>query len=148
MPSPGNVVIGQSGGPTAVINQTLIGVAKEALRHPQTFLKVYGAIHGIQGIIDGNFCDFAQEDPANLEVGRILFNTNCAVCHLEHLRGKAGNAAVVGRKSPKSLYSDALVTFEDDRGAYDQKDAAGFIRLNALRLRLIAARNARVAKPG
>ena len=68
MPSPGNVVIGQSGGPTAVINQTLIGVAKEALRHPQTFLKVYGAIHGIQGIIDGNFCDFSQEDPANLEV--------------------------------------------------------------------------------
>ena len=68
MPTPGNVVIGQSGGPTAVINQTLIGVAKEALRHPQTFLKVYGAIHGIQGIMDGNFCDFSQEDPANLEV--------------------------------------------------------------------------------
>ena len=41
----------------------------------------------------------------------------------------------------KSLYSDALVTFEDDRGAYDQKDAAGFIRLNALRLRTLAARN-------
>jgi 6-phosphofructokinase 1 len=61
-------VIGQSGGPTAVINQTLIGVAKEALRHPQTFLKVYGAIHGIQGILDANFCDFSQEDPANLEV--------------------------------------------------------------------------------
>ena len=67
-PTPGNVVIGQSGGPTAVINQTLIGVAKEALRHPQTFLKVYGAIHGIQGILDANFCDFSQEDPANLEV--------------------------------------------------------------------------------
>ncbi|MBA3699367.1 MAG: 6-phosphofructokinase [Planctomycetes bacterium] len=67
-PTPGNVVIGQSGGPTAVINQTLIGVAKEALRHPQTFKKVYGAIHGIQGILDGNFCDFAEEDPANLEI--------------------------------------------------------------------------------
>ena len=45
------------------------------------------------------------------------------------------------RKSKKTLYSDALVTFEDDRGAYDQKDAAGFIRLNALRLRTLAARN-------
>lgn len=67
-PTPGNVVIGQSGGPTAVINQTLIGVAKEALRHPQIFKKIYGAIHGIQGILDGNFCDFSQEDPANLEV--------------------------------------------------------------------------------
>ncbi len=52
-----------------------------------------------------------------------------------------GNVIVTGRKSQKSLYSDALVTFEDDRGAYDQKDAAGFIRLNALRLRTLAARN-------
>ncbi len=52
-----------------------------------------------------------------------------------------GNVIVTGRKSPKSLYSDALVTFEDDRGAYDQKDAEGFIRLNALRLRTLAARD-------
>jgi argininosuccinate synthase len=52
-----------------------------------------------------------------------------------------GNVIVTGRKSKKTLYSDALVTFEDDRGAYDQKDAAGFIRLNALRLRTLAARN-------
>ncbi len=52
-----------------------------------------------------------------------------------------GNVMVTGRQSPKSLYSDELVTFEDDRGAYDQKDAEGFIRLNALRLRTLAARN-------
>ncbi|TAM98687.1 MAG: argininosuccinate synthase [Rhizobiaceae bacterium] len=52
-----------------------------------------------------------------------------------------GNVIVTGRTSEKSLYSDALVTFEDDRGAYDQKDAAGFIRLNALRLRTLAARD-------
>jgi argininosuccinate synthase len=52
-----------------------------------------------------------------------------------------GNVIVTGRKSPKSLYSDALVTFEDDRGAYDQKDAEGFIRLNALRLRTLAQRD-------
>src|SRR5262245_11421935 len=51
-----------------------------------------------------------------------------------------GNVMVAGRKSPQSLYSDALVTVEDDRGAYDQKDAQGFIRLNALRLRTLAAR--------
>jgi len=54
-----------------------------------------------------------------------------------------GNVIVTGRRSDKSLYSDALVTFEDDRGAYDQKDAAGFIRLNALRLRTLAARRRR-----
>jgi argininosuccinate synthase len=51
-----------------------------------------------------------------------------------------GNVIVTGRKSAKSLYSDKLVTFEDDQGAYDQKDAAGFIKLNALRLRTLAAR--------
>ena len=51
-----------------------------------------------------------------------------------------GNVIVTGRESPKSLYSSTLVTFEDDKGAYDQKDAAGFIKLNALRLRTLAAR--------
>ena len=55
-----------------------------------------------------------------------------------------GNVIVTGRRSPKSLYSDALVTFEDDRGAYDQKDAEGFIRLNALRLRTLASRKRNV----
>ena len=48
-----------------------------------------------------------------------------------------GSVSVDGRKSPKSLYSEKHVTFEDDAGAYDQKDAAGFIKLNALRLRLL-----------
>ena len=52
-----------------------------------------------------------------------------------------GMASVVGRKSPNSLYSERHVTFEDDAGAYDQKDAAGFIKLNALRLRLLAQRD-------
>jgi len=51
-----------------------------------------------------------------------------------------GNASVVGRKSPYSLYSEKVVTFEDDQGAYDQRDAAGFIKLNALRLRLLGRR--------
>ena len=51
-----------------------------------------------------------------------------------------GNVMIAGRSSPESLYAQDLVTFEDDRGAYDQKDAAGFIRLNALRLRTLASR--------
>ncbi len=51
-----------------------------------------------------------------------------------------GNVIVIGRASPYSLYSSKIVTFEDDAGAYDQKDAAGFIKLNALRLRLLGAR--------
>ena len=47
-----------------------------------------------------------------------------------------GNVSVVGRKSDSSLFSEKIATFEDDQGAYDQKDAEGFIKLNALRLRL------------
>lgn len=54
-----------------------------------------------------------------------------------------GNVIVIGRESAKSLYSSTLVTFEDDRGAYDQKDAEGFIKLNALRLRTLAMRDRR-----
>ena len=55
-----------------------------------------------------------------------------------------GRAACVGRWSDASLYSEAHVTFEEDAGAYDQKDASGFIKLNALRLRLLAQRNRRL----
>lgn len=54
-----------------------------------------------------------------------------------------GSARTVGRWSEHSLYSEEHVTFEDDAGAYDQKDAAGFIQLNALRLKLLAARDRR-----
>ena len=54
-----------------------------------------------------------------------------------------GSAIVIGRKSPNTLYSEKVVTFEDDAGAYDQRDAAGFIKLNALRLRLLGRRDGR-----
>jgi len=49
-----------------------------------------------------------------------------------------GNVTVVGRKSDDSLFDESIATFEDDEGAYDQKDAAGFIKLHALRLRTAA----------
>lgn len=68
----------------------------------------------------------------------------------EHVTGTVrmklykGLARVVGRWSDHSLYSEEHVTFEEDMGAYDQTDAAGFIQLNALRLKLIAMRNKRV----
>jgi argininosuccinate synthase len=52
-----------------------------------------------------------------------------------------GSVIVTGRKSPNSLYSEKVVTFEDDAGAYDQRDAEGFIKLNALRLRLLGRRD-------
>jgi len=49
-----------------------------------------------------------------------------------------GNVIVVGRQSEDSLFDEKIATFEDDAGAYDQKDAEGFIKLNALRLRIAA----------
>jgi argininosuccinate synthase len=64
----------------------------------------------------------------------------------EYVSGKVrvklykGSASVVSRESPYSLYSEGLVTFEEGAVAYDQHDAAGFIKLNALRLRLTGAR--------
>ena len=57
-----------------------------------------------------------------------------------------GSVHLVGRSSPHSLYAEDIVTFEDDHGAYDQKDAEGFIKLNALRLRLLAARDRRAGR--
>lgn len=67
----------------------------------------------------------------------------------EHVQGTVrlklykGLVQTVGRWSDTSLYSEAHVTFEDDAGAYDQADAAGFIKINALRLKLLAARDKR-----
>ena len=51
-----------------------------------------------------------------------------------------GNVVVVGRKSEDSLFDEKIATFEDDGGSYDQKDAEGFIKLNALRLRIAAGK--------
>ncbi|WP_395651558.1 argininosuccinate synthase [Brevundimonas sp.] len=56
-----------------------------------------------------------------------------------------GNVGIIGRESPYSLYDQDLVTFEEGVQAYDHNDAAGFIKLNALRLRVLAKRDARQA---
>ncbi|MGE0180389.1 MAG: argininosuccinate synthase [Sphingomonas sp.] len=69
----------------------------------------------------------------------------------EHVSGTVrvklykGNAIVIGRESPLSLYDQDLVTFEEGQSGYDHRDAAGFIRLNALRLRIAAKRERREA---
>jgi len=68
----------------------------------------------------------------------------------EHVSGSVqlklykGNVIVTGRSSAAALYDQDLVTFEQGSGSYDQKDAAGFIQLNALRLRMLARRNQRL----
>ena len=62
----GKVLVAQGGGPTAVINQSLVGATLEARRYPAV-KRVYGARHGVRGIVDEDFVDLSQETPANLE---------------------------------------------------------------------------------
>ena len=57
-----------------------------------------------------------------------------------------GNATVIGRESEFALYDQDLVTFEEGSSSYSQRDAAGFIKLNALRLRTLATRDRRAGK--
>ncbi len=75
----------------------------------------------------------------------LIDNSQAQVTGSVRLKLYKGNVDIVGRTSPWSLYSEDLVTFEDDAGAYDQKDAQGFIKLNALRLRTLAARKKRLS---
>lgn len=63
----GNVVVAQGGGPTAVINQSLVGAVLESRKFPEID-RVYGAVHGVQGIIEENFLDLTQETTHNLEL--------------------------------------------------------------------------------
>lgn len=62
----GNVVVAQGGGPTAVINQSVVGVVLETRKYP-LIKKVYGAIKGVSGIINEDFIDLTQETTHNLE---------------------------------------------------------------------------------
>ena len=63
----GKILVAQGGGPTAVINQSLVGVALEARRFNQV-THIYGALHGVRGIVDENFVDLSQETSHNLEL--------------------------------------------------------------------------------
>ena len=64
----GVVLLGQSGGPTSVINASAAGVFLEALKHPDRITGVYGAVHGIKGILNEEFYDIMKEDPKELEL--------------------------------------------------------------------------------
>ena len=62
----GNAIVGQSGGPTAVINQSLVGVI-EAVRLVPEIEHLYGARHGVKGILNEDFIDLLAESPETLE---------------------------------------------------------------------------------
>src|SRR6059058_2107482 len=69
----------------------------------------------------------------------LITETQRDVTGVVRLKLYKGNIIVAGRKSPKSLYDPKIATMESEASAYDQTDATGFIRLNALRLRIRAA---------
>jgi argininosuccinate synthase len=73
--------------------------------------------------------------PEREALQKLIDDVNQPVTGDARLRLYKGSLTTVGRRAPRSLYRTDIVTFEDDRGAYDQRDAGGFIRLNALRLR-------------
>lgn len=62
----GNLLVAQGGGPTAVINQSMVGVVLEARRYAQVE-RIYGAVHGVEGIVNEEFMDLTRETVANLE---------------------------------------------------------------------------------
>ena len=64
-----NLIVGQSGGPTAVINSSLYGVVSEGLRHPEEIDHVYGMVNGIEGFLNGTILDFTQALPGDALYG-------------------------------------------------------------------------------
>ena len=63
----GNMLIAQSGGPTVVINQSLVGAVLEAKKHKE-IKQIFGSLHGLKGILEENLCDLGKETTANLEL--------------------------------------------------------------------------------
>jgi argininosuccinate synthase len=78
--------------------------------------------------------------PERTALQQLIDGTQLHVNGVVRLKLYKGNVTVVGRKSDDSLFDANIATFEDDAGAYNQKDAEGFIKLNALRMRIAAAK--------
>jgi argininosuccinate synthase len=74
--------------------------------------------------------------PEREALQKLIDHTQENVTGVIKLRLYKGNIEILSRESSKSLFDAEVATFEDDEGAYDQKDASGFIKLNALRLRI------------
>src|SRR5574344_3165499 len=85
----GNLMFGQSGGPTSVINASAAGVFIEALQHSDVIENVYGAANGIVGILNEKFYDMSKEDPKELELLKYTPSSMLGSC-----RYKLANADV------------------------------------------------------
>jgi argininosuccinate synthase len=78
--------------------------------------------------------------PERLALQKLIDESQLVVDGDVRLKLYKGNVTVVGRQSAQSLFDESIATFEDDGGVYNQRDAEGFIKLNALRLRIAAAK--------
>jgi argininosuccinate synthase len=78
--------------------------------------------------------------PERLMLQQMIDASQANVNGVVRLKLYKGNVIVTGRKSDDSLFDASIATFEDDEGAYNQADAGGFIKLNALRMRIAAAK--------
>ena len=78
--------------------------------------------------------------PERLMLQAAIDESQSVVNGVVRLKLYKGGVSVIGRRSDDSLFDESIATFEEDAGAYDQADAEGFIKLNALRLRIAAGR--------
>ena len=91
-----NLIVGQSGGPTAVINSSLYGVIQEGLAQKETIGHVYGMINGIEGFLKGNYTDLAELDPQTLNALRTTPGA--------YLGRSSSSSLVTGRSSLLRIY--------------------------------------------
>jgi len=150
-----NKVAGANGvGRTDIVENRYVGMkARGCYETPAGFvmLKAHRAIESIT--LDRNAAHLKDElmpryaeliyngywwSPERKMLQAAIDETQTHVNGVVRVKLYKGNVTVVGRKSDDSLFDASIATFEDDAGAYDQKDAAGFIKLNALRLRIAA----------
>ncbi len=150
-----NKVAGENGvGRTDIVENRYVGMkARGCYETPAGFvmLKAHRAIESIT--LDRNAAHLKDElmpryaeliyngywwSPERKMLQAAIDETQTHVNGVVRVKLYKGNVTVVGRKSDDSLFDASIATFEDDAGAYDQKDAAGFIKLNALRLRTAA----------
>ena len=154
-----NKVGGENGiGRTDIVENRYVGMkSRGAYETPggSILLKAHRAIESIT--LDGGTAHL--KDELMPRYAEIIYNgfwfsperemLQAAIDHSQiNVNGKVrlrlykGNIDVVGRESKDTLFDEAVATFEEDQGAYDQADAEGVIKLNALRLRTVARRNA------
>ncbi|PCJ52719.1 MAG: argininosuccinate synthase [Candidatus Hydrogenedentota bacterium] len=148
-----NEVGGANGiGRIDIVENRFIGMKSRGVYETPGGTILYAAHRGVESITMDREV-MLQRDQLSPKIAQLIYNgfwysaefdalMSFVNSSQENVTGTArmrlykGNCDLVGRKAEKSLYDDKITTFEEDEGAYNQADAAGFIKLNALRLRV------------